>query len=893
MAWRIGSDLKSDLAWTLHSSDVLSRSQTLENAVDEMEDAVRRYVSTGTPSAYRAFEIAAAAIPAPAADLRMAVVDNPSQERSAAALTANALAEVRVMSALMARMTGGNRRAMYNELYEEDTSGTRISELNEAAFDRELPQFERAERVLLKERETATEVLWHDAWILLVAGSLAALAITMLFNLTLGRRLVFRLRSLAEQVSQFAKLGRVVTPLQGSDEMAAVSDAIFDMSGEIKRASDLMIRYRLLVEQSRDSIFFFARDGHILEANPAAEKTYGYSPNEFLNMSGFDLLVPEQAAAYAARQWGDSFNVTEETEHRRKDGSTFPVEITMQSARIDDKDLVLGVFRDLTERRAAQELVSTALDQAVEASRLKSVFVATMSHEIRTPMNGVIGMTELLLETALTKEQREYADTVQDSAHALMGIINEILDFSKIEAGRVELEVVDFDLLKHIESIGSLCSAKARDKEISLVTFVDPAIAFHLVGDPLRLRQVLMNFVDNAIKFTAHGSVSLMVNLVSATADTAKVRFAVSDTGIGIDAAKVPALFEAFRQADGSTTRKYGGTGLGLAISKSLVELMGGTIDVSTRLGLGSKFSFTLDFRIGARRASLRRELSGIRALLVTDDAVSREIMSRYVASWNIPESWAGSAAEALQILRVAAAREEPFDIAIVDMFVSEADGAQFARTVRDDRSIDSTRLVQVVPHDAPERGAAAILAGFNAYLVKPVRQSQLYNAIVETLRSAVAERESEPVKKSPPAAEHHDLILLAEDNAVNREVATRQFAQLGYSAEVVVNGKEAVDKTQRTDFDLVFMDCQMPVMDGFQATGAIRNREIRTGKHVPIVAMTANALTSDRDECLAAGMDDYLAKPVVLKDVSKVLNRWLGDADGDILSETRPKTQR
>jgi PAS domain S-box-containing protein len=880
-AWHLAIDTKHTFEFTDHSSYVLERARLLETDFDNVQNAERMYVLLGTPATRSAFVVKAGTVTTSAASLPSVVKDNPSQEALAVQIDRHAIGDTNAMLAFVALMHAGGRQAIYDRQQINAMAATPASGSRSGSFRTDLARFIDAEAKLQSEREAAAGGLWIESALFFAASALAVIVITLLLNLTLGLRIVSRLQLLAEQASSFASSHHILAPVRGRDEISEVSKTIHDMAVQIKERTDVLVRYRLLAEQTLDSIMFFRNpDGRIVEANRAAVNAYGYSMEELLTMTGFDLLSSAQLRHYQDIQYGDILNTTVETEHRRKDGSVFPVLVSMQTALLNDEQIVMVVIRDLTERDAAMKSVRAAADQAMEASRLKSEFVATMSHEIRTPMNGVVGMTELLLDTSLTREQRDFATTAMESAHSLLGVIDNILDFSKIEAGRVDLEVIEFDLLHKIESLGALFSAQAHAKEISFVTFVDPKLAHRLLGDPTRLRQVLTNLVANAIKFTSKGCVALSADVLSFTERITRIRFSVRDTGIGIAAEKVPTLFEAFRQADGSTTREYGGTGLGLSISSNLVRLMGGQIKVETAPGKGSTFSFVLDFPAGSAVPAhpARLDLAELHALVVDDDAMSRDILSRYAVSWGIHVGTAETATEALSFLRRAADDEHPYDVAIIDLRMPDMDGMQLAATIRLDPQLARTRLVLVTAYDGPAQGQAAIRAGFSAYLTKPVRQAQLYDCITGALLGLVDELA--PETPAEPVAERRDHILLAEDNAINRQVALQQLRRLGYAADSVTNGQEAVEQTRKVDYDLILMDCHMPVMDGFEATKIIRSRESRTGRHVAIVAMTANALARDRELCLTAGMDEHLTKPVGLEDMRMVTDRWLGSPD-------------
>ena len=679
-------------------------------------------------------------------------------------------------------------------------------------------------------------------------------------------------------------------------------------------------RSRLLLQSAGDGIFGLDHEGHVTFMNAAAEELLGWTPPELYGLRMHEAThyafadgqsyPVDDCPMHAAYTRGAESRVDGEVLWRR-DGTCFPVEYMVRP--LAKEGAVVGAivtFRDISQRRATEEALSQAKAQTEAANRdlelaisranqlameaesanaAKSEFLANMSHEIRTPMNGVIGMTTLLLDTDLDAEQRDFALTVQGSAEALRTIINDILDFSKIEAGKLEIESLDFDLRNAVEDTCDLPALIAGSKGLELTALVDADVPAALRGDPGRLRQVLTNLLGNALKFTERGEVAVSVGLVSETDAEAVLRFEVRDTGIGISAAKLDQLFEAFTQADASTMRKYGGTGLGLTICRRLVELMGGEIGVQSEPGVGSIFWFTARFArqdpvvfAAEEDAGELVDIAGVRILAVDDNATNRKVVAGLLDAWRCRHTEVDCAQAALEALRTAYSAGDPFRVVILDMMMPVMDGETLGTLIKQDPELAASDLIMMTSMGS--RGDAGRLEalGFAAYLTKPVKQSQLFDCIMVVLnRRGRLEPEAAPRIITRHALAERDKrrtrILLAEDNAINRKVALKTLEKMGYRADTAINGAEAVDALTRIRYDVVLMDVQMPEVDGIDATRRVRDLRSAVLDHaVPIVALTAHAMAEDRNACLAAGMDDYLSKPIEPAKLAVVLARWI-----------------
>ncbi|MBN1905762.1 MAG: response regulator [Deltaproteobacteria bacterium] len=647
-----------------------------------------------------------------------------------------------------------------------------------------------------------------------------------------------------------------------------------------------------------------------IRINKMAADIIGYSIDELANLdyqTMVKLIHPDDrkrsGEIIEAHFNGESPFYDNEYRMQHKDGHWVWIQVRgrVMTRTSDGKPLMMfGTHMDITPIKEVEEalvetneLLARATDQAEEmaneakqANVAKSEFLANMSHEIRTPMNGVIGMIELLLSTSLTEEQNEYLKIIQTSGNALLTIINDILDYSKIEAGRLDLETIDFNLRTVTDEVNDLMALKAQGKGLEYLSFIHPDVPLFLKGDPVRLRQILVNLVGNAIKFTLEGEVSIEISLEKETDEDAFVSFRVKDTGIGIPDYKQDRIFESFSQADGSTTRKYGGTGLGLTISRQLVKMMEGEIGVESVPGKGATFWFNVGLKKQQGQIDEKRvvqgDISRKRILIVDDNSTSRQILRGYLNAWGCRFSEAPDGFKALEELNMAAAEKEPYDIAIIDMQMPEMNGEELAQKIREKQEFNETILIMLSSLNLRHDTIAMDKSGFAAHLNKPVKKMQLFNCLC-TVSGLYGQNKTGQVKEQQQDVTISDerkrlaKILLAEDDITNQKVAKGILEKLGYSLDIVSNGKEAINALKKAHYDLVLMDCQMPEMDGYEATGIIRNPDSGVINHnIPVIAMTAHAMTGDREICLGAGMDDYITKPIRMDSMSSLLNKWL-----------------
>ncbi|MBF0613754.1 MAG: PAS domain S-box protein [Magnetococcales bacterium] len=675
---------------------------------------------------------------------------------------------------------------------------------------------------------------------------------------------------------------------------------------------DLSIDFlRRVMDAMGDGAYVLDNRGHVLLLNREGERLLGWQESEVLHRNLHEIIhfkrgdhTPFPVRECPAHQslLGRSYRVEEDL-FICKDGSFLPVSYVTTPLMLETEIVgSMAIFRNAATTLEEIAQLKRSRDAALDSSRLKSAFLANMSHEIRTPMNAIVGMNDLLMDTPLNEEQLEFAEIIRDSARSLLALINDILDFSKIEAGKIDIERIDFSLLTVVEGAAELLAPQAHEKGISLMTHVSARIPRALVGDPGRLRQMLLNLLGNAIKFTEDGEVTLWVRLEGESRDSLMVHFAVADTGIGLELGEEEAkrLFEPFTQAERGTARKFGGTGLGLAISKRLAELMGGQIGAQSRPEGGTVFWFRIPFQSSNQpvaddgESSLVGLLPGIRILTVMERPTDQEILGDCFSACGMIHHGTINGEQGLLVFRDSVNRGTPFQMAVISAALSDMDCQIMADLLRREAGRHPLALIALMDWDDKEERTRLLKSGFSGVLVKPVRRAEWIRCLVEQIRPDVAlpmpdsiapSATREPRTVEPDAydaLESGNLLLLVEDNLVNQKVALLQLRKMGYAAHAVSNGQEAVEAVSHLPYALILMDCQMPVMDGFEATHAIRKLEQGAARHIPIIAMTAHAMKGDRERCLAAGMDDYLSKPVSPEILLQKLQYWIPKSIGN-----------
>jgi PAS domain S-box-containing protein len=700
---------------------------------------------------------------------------------------------------------------------------------------------------------------------------------------------VIRLRQKATALEQLLKVLE-----QTANDRASKLELLLEeckLSEEQAKKSHEMVR--LLLDSTAEAIYGFDAEGNCTFANSACVRLLGYAEeNDLLGKKMHSLAhhtrldgtayPVSECPIYHAYESGTGTHADDEI-FWRKDGSSFPAEYW--SHPIQRGAMKIGAvvtFLDVSERKLAEQELRNAKDAAEDANRAKSQFLANMSHEIRTPMNGILGMTELTLDTELSKEQRDNLGLVRLSAESLLTVLNDILDFSKIEAGKLEFESIPFDLRESLGEAMQTLSYRAHQKGLELIYEIQPDVPESLIGDPGRVRQILVNLIGNAIKFTEHGEILVSVSQDSESPGKICLHLSVADTGIGIPPEAQKKIFEAFSQADGSTTRKFGGTGLGLTISTRLVELMGGRIWVESEAGQGSTFHFTAMLGVQEKVTPPAQidtsQLRDLSVLIVDDNFTNRRVLQGMLVRWGMKPAAVDGAEAGIAAMESAAKERQPFSLVIIDGQMPGMDGFTMVKQVHERPELAGTTIVMLTSIGRKGDAARCRELGISAYLVKPARQSELLETLCRVLQKS-------PEKDSATLITRHTLreersrlqILLAEDNAVNQTLAVRLLEKRGYVVTVVGDGRAALAAIEKQFFDLVLMDIQMPVMDGFQATAAIREREKSGAPHIPIIAMTAHALKGDQERCIAAGMDGYVSKPIRTADMFAAIESAVG----------------
>jgi PAS domain S-box-containing protein len=866
----LGTDLATRLREFRYEITELIGVARVEDLVVREAAAYAKFIATGSSGHLEAVGLAALVSSDLARIEHVAAVSGEPAEQKALHELSGFNARVAAIGERIRVLTLDGQQARAADVFE--------SELDPVMLDELLPSV--SKRVAGDRKELATVIRNVDARanrvrIEIALGGVLLMLVLLIPILLIGRSIVRPLRRIRRAADEVASGDlKARTGVTGTSEVGELALAFDAMATRVEQ-SRASLMSTAVMEASSD-LLLIVRDGIVTYASGASTSLLGMPSDAVAGSLLGDLVHPDDAPELLAAGTG-SENAVVQVRFEAWSGWV-DTEVAVVDLRADPevRGLALSI-RDVTERKLAEVALEEARDAAVEGSRLKSNFLATMSHEIRTPMNGVIGLTGLLLTTELDERQAQYAQGVRGAGEALLAIINDILDFSKVEAGKLELEEIDFDLVQVVEEAAVLVADAAQQKGVELLAYCSPDLPLGVRGDPSRVRQVLLNLVSNAVKFTDSGEVVVRGLLEGENPDGVTVRFEVTDTGIGIPEASRQGLFDPFTQADSSTTREFGGTGLGLAISHRLVNAMGGAIGVDSEVGRGSTFWFSLPLRLAHDATSTPRRatgrLTGRRALIVDDNDTNCLILADQLGAWGIRSDAVGSGAEALGALREAVGLEEPYDFALLDFCMPLMDGLELARRISADSSLSGTGLLLLTSAmDITTEQARA--AGVEESLTKPVRLSHLHSALQNVQNQVLVGRvEGHAAPAAVAGTRGH--LLVVEDNPTNQLVAVGILASLGFTAEVAGNGLEALQALDRREFAAVLMDCHMPVMDGYSATRQIRQDE-GEALHTPIIAMTAGAVLGDRELCIAAGMDDYVSKPVTPESIDLVLTRWL-----------------
>jgi PAS domain S-box-containing protein len=631
-----------------------------------------------------------------------------------------------------------------------------------------------------------------------------------------------------------------------------------------------------------DALLVTSADGTIKTVNHATQALFGYSEAELIGQH-ISSVIPSQElwerVQHAYILGHSDLLLNAEVNCATQMGKA-QTTIAFSCSAINSGDLhdFIYIGRDITELKQAEDKLKAARSIAESASQSKSLFLANMSHEIRTPMNAVLGMTELLLDTSLSHEQRDFVESIRSSGDALLNLINEILDLSKLEAGEMQIESLEFDLRNCAEEVADLLAPQAQIKGLEIVNSIERNVPVRVLGDRNRIRQVITNLLGNAIKFTSTGEVTLRLEVIARSKKTDTIRFSIIDTGIGISSEQQHKLFQPFSQVDASTTRQYGGTGLGLAICKQIVELMQGKIGLESNVGKGSSFWFAIPFERPVDQVQPQRQhsLAGKRLLVVDDNANSRCAIRQLATSWQSQVDVVASGTEAIASLRKSLSEQSAYDVVLIDLDMPELDGIALGQQIKSIAEFATLPLILLTTINQMDITRKAMTTSFSEYAFKPVRSSKLVEAIEKTLGISRAENGLQPEMTAPKSLSQKSTsqILLAEDNPTNQKVAVKLLEKLGYSVKVVANGQEVLEQLDEKPYDLILMDCQMPLLDGYETTQEIRRRQ-GDRRHTVIIAMTANAMKEDRDKCIEAGMDDYISKPISKDQIQAVLQQW------------------